>query len=76
MVVEGAEGAEATTIREELNIPDTPAARRKHFLDETNRKKFDFEPGRIYSADFGNPYLDFNGESQRTVYLLNLSVIG
>lgn len=76
VVVEGAEGEEATTIREELNIPNTAAARQKHFLDETNRKNFDFEPGRIYSADFGNPYLGFSGESQRTVYLLSLSVIG
>ncbi|KAJ5153556.1 uncharacterized protein N7482_010034 [Penicillium canariense] len=59
VVVEGAEGAQATTIREELNIPNTPAVRRKHFLDETNRKKFDFEPSRIYSADFGEPVFIF-----------------
>lgn len=67
VVVEGAEGPEPTTIREELNIPITPAERRRYFQDETNRKKFDFEPDRMYLADFGNPYLVFNGELQRTV---------
>lgn len=62
VVEEGAEGDEATQIRQKLNIPDSAEARRRYFQDETNRKEFDFEPGRMYLADFGNPYLVFNGE--------------
>lgn len=42
-------------------IPDTVEGRRKFFLDEKNRKRFVFEPGRVYLADFGNPYIVFNG---------------
>lgn len=63
VVVDGAEGEEPGKIRQELNIPDSAEARRRHFQDEANRKEFEFEPGRMYLGDFGNPYLVFNGES-------------
>ncbi|KAL2216681.1 hypothetical protein M432DRAFT_75954 [Thermoascus aurantiacus ATCC 26904] len=46
-------------------IPDTVEGRRKFFLDEKNRKRFVFEPGRVYLADFGNPYIVFNDFSLR-----------
>lgn len=61
VVEEGGEGS-GEAIREELNIPDTPDERKKWFLDEHNRESFVFEEGRLYKADFGNPYLVFNGE--------------
>lgn len=59
------EGAELSgeNVRLELNIPEDPAQRKKFFLDQGNREKFLFEKGRVYKADFGNPYLGFNGMS-------------
>lgn len=65
VVEEGGEGS-GEAVREELNIPDTPDQRKKWFLDEHNRQEFVFEEGRLYKADFGNPYLVFNGEFSRT----------
>lgn len=56
---EGAEG-DGVTLREELGIPSVVAQRQKHFLNATNREKFQFEAGREYKCDFFNPYLDFN----------------
>lgn len=47
--------------RMEMGIPETEAARKKHFLNEENRKGWDWEAGRMYGCDFFNPYLDFNG---------------
>lgn len=44
------------------------AARQKHFLTESHLKDFTFEKGREYSADFFNPYLDFNGLSYHIAY--------
>ena len=52
------EGCEA---RSQAGIPDTDAARKKWFLNEENRKGFEWEAGRGYGCDFFNPYLDFNG---------------
>jgi Protein of unknown function (DUF1769) len=49
-------------LRKEKGIPDTEAARKKHFLNEGNRKEWDWEAGMIYGCDFFNPYLDFNGK--------------
>jgi hypothetical protein len=43
-------------------MPETGAARKKHFLTEANLKEFVFEEGRSYCNDFYNPYLDFNGK--------------
>ncbi|CAG8140459.1 unnamed protein product [Penicillium salamii] len=65
VVEEGAYSEEAADNRRQFNIPDTVEGRRKHFQDEANRKDFDFEPGRMYVADFGNPYLAFSDFSVR-----------
>jgi hypothetical protein len=48
-------------LRKEKGIPESEAARKKHFLNEENRKEWDWEAGKIYGCDFFNPYLDFNG---------------
>jgi hypothetical protein len=57
---EGADG-DGKDVREAKKIPETGPARKKHFLTEANLKEFTFEEGRVYSNDFYNPYLDFNG---------------
>jgi hypothetical protein len=57
---EGADG-DGKEVREAKKMPETGAARKKHFLTEANLKDFTFEKGRVYSNDFYNPYLDFNG---------------
>ncbi|KAJ5684467.1 uncharacterized protein N7477_000812 [Penicillium maclennaniae] len=56
------EGADATgeEVRSQLQIPETPDGRRKHFQTEANRQAFVFEKGRSYLADFGNQYLCFS----------------
>ena len=43
-------------------MPADAVARKKYFLDETKRKEFEFEEGRVFNIDFFNPYLDFNGK--------------
>lgn len=49
-------------VRENLNIPDNAAARQKWFLGGHDRLElWQWEEGRLYKADFFNPYLDFNG---------------
>lgn len=49
-------------VRENLNIPDNAAARQKWFLGGHERlEHWEWEEGRLYKADFFNPYLDFNG---------------
>ncbi len=55
---EGAEG-DGEQVRKEARLPENNEKRRKHFLDRANREAFAFEKGRMYSADFYNPYLDF-----------------
>ncbi|KAI9762774.1 MAG: hypothetical protein M4579_000126 [Chaenotheca gracillima] len=57
---EGADGPEAEKIRQDKGLPADGAARKKWFLDEAKRKEWEFEAGRLYHADFFNPYLDFN----------------
>src|SRR6195952_5232651 len=47
-------------IRQQYNLPDDPAKRRKHFLSEKHRETFKFEAGRLYEGDFFNPYIDFS----------------
>jgi hypothetical protein len=59
IVAEGGDGS-GETVREDQSIPADAAGRKKFFLTEENREAFTFERGRIYSSDFGNPYLDFN----------------
>ncbi|KAJ5130220.1 Protein of unknown function DUF1769 [Penicillium bovifimosum] len=65
VIEEGAYSEEAAETRKRFNIPDTVDGRRKHFQDEAHRKEFEFEPGRMYVADFGNPYLALNDFSVR-----------
>ena len=60
VVEEGAEG-DGAEVRRNYGIPDTVENRRHHFQSEDARKNFVFEEGRMYLADFGNPYLVFNG---------------
>lgn len=60
IVEEGAEGS-GEEIRAAHEIPGEPDLRKKHFLDEAKRQAFNFEAGRIYKVDFGNPYLGFSG---------------
>lgn len=55
---EGADGS-GQRLREGLGLPENNEKRRKFFLSESNREKFVFEKGRLYLADFYNPYLDF-----------------
>lgn len=49
--------------REDSGIPETEAGRKKWFLNEANRKDWEWEEGTTYGCDFFNPYLDFNGKS-------------
>ncbi|KAI9682082.1 MAG: hypothetical protein M1817_000136 [Caeruleum heppii] len=56
---EGADG-DGQKIREEHHVPGDAAARKKWFLDESKRKEWVFEEGRVYKIDFFNPFLDFN----------------
>lgn len=62
MITEGGfEGGQK--LREDLDIPEDAAARKKWFLGGGDRlEKWQWEEGRLYKADFFNPYLDFNGE--------------
>ncbi len=60
VVLEGGDG-DGQRIRDDKGVPREAAARRKWFLDEARRKEWLFEPGRVYHADFFNPYIDFNG---------------
>ena len=59
VIEEGADGEEATEMRR--MFPDADS-RKKFFQNEANRKEFEFEAGRLYLVDFGNPYLAFSGE--------------
>jgi len=66
IIEEGAEDDEGSSkIREDLGIPQDSEQRKKFFLDESNRKKFVFEKGRLYFVDFGNPYIGFSDFSLR-----------
>ena len=60
VVLEEGGDADGEELRRELGMPADSAARKKHFLNEGNLKKFTFERGREYGNDFFNPYLDFN----------------
>lgn len=53
---------EGMSVREEKGVPESIAARKKFFLNEENRKTWEWEAGRSYGCDFYNPYLDFNGK--------------
>ncbi|KAF2732569.1 DUF1769-domain-containing protein, partial [Polyplosphaeria fusca] len=58
VIEEGADGSGAS-IRDEQSIPAKTNKRRKNFLNPSNLENFTFEAGRLYQADFFNPYLDF-----------------
>jgi hypothetical protein len=58
VIEEGADGS-GQRIRADQSIPAKMSKRRKNFLDEKKRENFVFEAGRLYHADFFNPYLDF-----------------
>lgn len=62
VVQEGVGSKADMEVRTKLSIPLDAAGRRKHFQHEASRKAFDFEPGRVYMADFGNQYLNFAGK--------------
>jgi hypothetical protein len=73
---EGAFGS-GETVRKDLHLPPTSAARQKHFLAEQHRKDFTFEAGREYQCDFFNPYLDFNEFALKIGYgMPAMSIIG
>lgn len=59
---DGAAGS-GVEIRERHRIPENNEKRRKFFLDAQNRGSFVFEKGRVYQADFYNPYIDFGNLS-------------
>ncbi|KAL3466465.1 DUF1769-domain-containing protein [Aspergillus heterothallicus] len=59
IVEEGGEG-DGVDVRDEKGVPGTVQERRSHFQNEAKRKEWEFEAGRVYLADFGNQYLDFN----------------
>jgi hypothetical protein len=58
VIEEGADGS-GQRIRADYEIPAKTSKRRKNFLDEKKLENFTFEAGRMYQADFFNPYLDF-----------------
>ncbi|KAF1953785.1 DUF1769-domain-containing protein [Byssothecium circinans] len=58
VIEEGAHGS-GQRIRADQKIPAKASKRRKNFLDQKNMDDFVFEAGRMYQADFFNPYLDF-----------------
>jgi len=58
-VEEGAEG-DGETSRHDTSAPASAAERKKWALKEENQAKWEWEEGRVYKADFFNPYLDFN----------------
>lgn len=57
------EGADGTGSEARNGLPEDAEKRRKYFLDVSHRGKFSFERGRLYEADFHNPYLDFASKS-------------
>lgn len=59
-VEEGGDG-EGVEWRKSRHVPETGDARKKFFLTKGKTDEWEWEEGRIYKADFFNPYLDFNG---------------
>lgn len=57
---EGGDG-EGVEWRKQRDVPETGDARKKHFLTHGKTGEWEWEEGRVYKADFFNPYLDFNG---------------
>lgn len=59
---EGADGS-GVDVREELGMPEEASTRRKRYRCKENLKNLTFEAGRLYQADFFNPYIDFGNFS-------------
>jgi hypothetical protein len=59
---EGADGSGAD-VREQLSFPEDRSTRRKYCRSKDNLKDMKFEAGRLYQADFFNPYIDFGSFS-------------
>ena len=51
---------EGKEVREDAEMPENVAARKKWGLQEDVKADWEWEEGRAYSGDFFNPYLDFN----------------
>ncbi|KAK2749908.1 hypothetical protein FQN57_005325 [Myotisia sp. PD_48] len=64
VIEEGAEGS-GEELRALLDIPADSHTRKKFFLEAQNLELFEFEAGRVYKADFCNPYIGFNDFSIR-----------
>ncbi|OJJ46912.1 hypothetical protein ASPZODRAFT_151511 [Penicilliopsis zonata CBS 506.65] len=60
LVIEEVDEGSGAQVRKKHDIPSDVDGRRKHFHNEENRKSFNFEKGRVYFSDFGNPYLGFS----------------
>ncbi|CBF81081.1 hypothetical protein AN5207.2 [Aspergillus nidulans FGSC A4] len=58
IVEEGEE--DGVDVRSAKGVPEDVNGRRSYFQNEERRKEWEFEEGRVYYADFGNQYLDFN----------------
>ncbi|KAL9102749.1 MAG: hypothetical protein Q9163_002146 [Psora crenata] len=59
VVEEGGDG-DGVEWRKTRGVPEGAEARKKWFLGKGRAKTWDWEKGRVYHADFSNPYLDFN----------------
>ena len=57
---EGSEG-NGEEMRKERHLPEDADKRKKWFLDAKHKEDWVWEEGRVFQADFFNPYLDFNG---------------
>lgn len=55
---EGGDG-DGADLRKELGMSDDRFTRRKNFRSPEEMQKLTFEAGRLYEADFFNPYIDF-----------------
>ncbi|KAG4410543.1 hypothetical protein IFR04_016323 [Cadophora malorum] len=75
LVFEEGGSEEGLEIRNEKGVPETEAARKKHFLVEEKRKEWEWEEGRVYGVDFYNPYLDFNGGLRAFLFYALLVII-
>lgn len=65
IIEEGEE--EGVDVRSTKGVPGDVNGRRAYFQNEERRKEWEFEEGRVYYADFGNQYLDFNGAFQSSL---------
>jgi Protein of unknown function (DUF1769) len=59
---EGADGS-GLDVREELQMPEDASTRRKRYRSKEHLQNLTFEAGRLYQADFFNPYIDFGNFS-------------